>query len=680
MLLLVKRINKKVLLRWVGVSVLFFLITWLYMGPSLTHSASVVLSKPGDHTAGIMYNTWVHPGSPLLGFSGLTNYPFGENLRQPLALTSFIPSTAHLILSHFTNVVFAWNLLVLFGYMSTAIVMFGMMHWLTKNWWVAFIVAYAVTYTPYHVFASWGQIAGLLGGIFTLALWQFLAMWRRPSMVKATRLGTILGIGFYTDGYFVLIGVVMLLALWIAVISYALIIPGMRGKIKRQLRDLALATTTALVMVLPLVWINFHYASRINSIFGNARGNIAHDAQTYSAQLPMYLNPKTLLFLGFSLVLLAFVGLWFTWQEYIENRKKRIGLDSQLFVGWMATVLCLLAIWISLRPKVSIWGITLYNPSSLIISLTSSWRVFGRLYALVIIGVGILAGLGLMNLIHKHPTRRYWVIGLIMFLLAGELWVFRPNTPGNNFNYTRAPSEYYWLKDNPNVRAVAEYPLDEPPQGSYLSDYYTLQEISKKPLLNTLLPNSPETPLRRSIGGINDPQTLPVLRALGIDLVNIRPVDSDNKKLDVRIPASKNTELQRIFSYNKVGFQVDSFIIKPGPVANYALVVPHLQYFQILLKTDGGVDYMLDDDTELAIVRLPNSVESNEVRVSFNASSDSERSATIVQNGKTIWSGTLSSDTQNISFNALPNHSVTIYNQKSAMLTHLTLSKLQVID
>lgn len=667
--------------RWIAITLFFTAITWVYMGNSLTHCSNVVLGAPGDHTAGIMYNSWISPGSPLLSNTTMTNYPFGENLWQPLSVSSIIPSTIHWGLSHFINIVCSWNIIVFLGYMSTALVMFGFVYWLTKNTWPSLFSAYAVTYTPYHLFASQGQLAGLLGAIFILALWQFFDLWKQPDRWKALRLGLILGVGFYIDGYFILFGGVLLLAIWIAALGYYPLFNKSNFTMARsQIYGLAISSTIVIFALLPLGWINFHFAQQIKNLFEVARGNINSDAQTYSAQLSMYINPTSLLFLGFSVILLAVIGLWLVKSDY-RKKIQPTSVDIIPFVGWTLSILTFIAAWFSLQPRVLIGGVTLYNPSALIIELTSSWRVFGRLYVLVAVAVTALAGIGLAKLLEKYPARRFWIISFCFLVLVIELRLYPIYNPVKSFDYNNAPPVYSWLKNNTKVNAIAEYPLDEIPQGVYLGEYYTFQEISNKPILNSLLPNSPQAPLRRSISGINDPQTLPVLRALGIDAVNIRSIATSRNVSDVRDATLKNPGLSRIFSYRKSDVTIDSYLIQPGPLAKYALTIPSLQYFQISLTDDGSALFMVDNDTLLSIVRLPGTnTDDQVVSVNFVVSADSDRQTEIVQNGKIVWSGILRVKAQHVTIQVSPNYPLIIKNQKTESLTHVNLSKIQVIN
>ncbi len=693
---------------WASVTVLFFLVSWLHMGPSLTHCNTVVLSKAGDHTAGIMYNSWVRPGRPFLGHSTYTNYPYGENLWLPTSLSTQVMTTGHWVLSRLTNIVCAWNLMVLFGYMSSALLMFCFMRWLVKDSWVALFAAYATTYTPYHVFSSWGHLTWLYTGLFTLALWQFIALWRKPSRLKGLGLGATIGIGFYADGYFILIGALLLFSFWLAAISYAFFLLRRRfSTIKSQLQALSLASLISFVMLLPLGWANHHYAAQVTAYLGTIRGDIMFDAQTYSARLYMYFMPTKffpvigkyaqdfqstyfkndgfsgLLFLGFSVVALALFACWWLFRSARRSRSQATKVSPFLFVAWTALIFTILSVWFSLQPKSQLGSLTIYNPSYLVILLTPAWRVFGRLYVLVNLGFVTLAGLGLAELLRRYPARRWLLIGLSLVILVLELRVFPASALGPTFDYTKAPAVYTWLHNNPEVRAVAEYPLDEQPQGKYLAHYHTFQVISGKPLLNSLSPNSPGMPLRRSIVGINDPQTLPVLRALGIDLVNIRPITpltAAGTAFDARQAALTNPELERIFTDDHEIYKVDSFRIKAGRVADYALVIPSLNYAQIVLTSDGGAKYLVGNNIDLRIVKLPYSKsQAKSVVVSFDISSDSAREISIIQNGKVLWSGNISAPQQTLNFEASPDYPLTIYNQVSTQATLFTISRLQIL-
>jgi hypothetical protein len=574
-----------------------------------------------------------------------------------------------------------WNILVFVGYLSNALLMFAFIRWLTKNNWAAFFAAYAVSFTPFHYFATLGQIAGLYSSVFILAIWQYLALRRSPSRWKAVALGLTFGVSFYMDGYYTLFAFLILGGFWLATVSYMLLKKRQLLNAKEQklwLLDLAIASGVAALLLAPLLWINLHFAKQIHSIFATARGNVAFEAQTYSAQPSMYLNSKSLIFISFTVALLAAAAVWYIASDYRKRSLKQ--LRAEFTSNWTLLIVGVIALWTSLRPVGHLLGLKVYNPSQVIIALTPNWRVFGRLYSVVAICAAALAALTLIRLMQRFSKYRFLIFGLCMVLTATELSAYLRSSPQYSFNYAEPPAVYSWLKDNPQVRAVAEYPLEELPQGAYLSDYYTFQEISHKPMLNSLLPDSPDASLRRSIAGINDPQTLPVLRALGIDLVNIRPLNPSTEQPDVRLGARRNKELERKFSFEGTSHFIDSFMIKPGSVASYALTIPTIQYFQLKLDANGHAQYLVDDDIKLAIVELPQAVPRPTVTLSFDIEADTNRHASIVQNGTTLWRGTLTPHKQHIQVDASTEFSLTVYTQHTAAPTHTTIENLLVAN
>lgn len=368
-------------------------------------------------------------------------------------------------------------------------------------------------------------------------------------------------------------------------------------------------------------------------------------------------------------------------EMHSAKSKRLLNFSSKSYVFWTAFLVTVIALWMSLQPVLKYGNITLYNPSFIIISLTSSWRVFGRLYSIVAIGLVVMAGISLDKLSLTYPARSKQIIGLCLVAIILEFSIFPLKAHTKTFNYNDTPPVYSWLKDNKRIRAVAEYPLDELPHGIYLSDYYTFQQVSKKPILNSILPNSPNASLRKSIAGISDPQTIPVLRALGIDVVNIRPNDLATRSASDTSPsASSNINLEQIFTHKSSSGNINSYKVKPGVRANYALTLPNLQYFQIFHRKDGGVNYMVDNDTLLKVVALPGGKTKDKITVGFTISTDSLRKATIVQNGELIWSGLLTNEPVNLKLDISPVHDITIINQRNAKPTNTVISNLQVID
>lgn len=669
---------------WILVVAVFFLTSALYMGTSFLNFNTTVLGKSGDHTAGIIFVNFTHPDRPWPGFTALTNYPYGENLRIPISATTQGQLLGHWIFAKATNLVAGWNLMVLLGYMGTALIMYFFIRHFTADKRVAFFGAYATTFNPYHAFSTTGQIAGMFSGIFIVALWRFIILWEKPNRTNALILAAIIGASFYIDGYFILLSIVLLGALWLAIISYYLLIARIPiQKIKAQLRYFALSNVIVVACLLPLVWVNVHYAQQIGEILGNARSNIAIEAQTYSAHLSYYFSPGNVLYLGLSIVGLAL--FYVVHMRKVIHTSTRASLSKHqplIFISWAVLTVGLVSAWVSLQPMFKLGHITLYNPSYLIVSLTSVWRVFGRLYILVDIAFVTLACLGLQQLLKKYRSREVVIVTLCMGLMLLELTIPSLRYRKPSFNYSNAPPIYHWLHDDKasnSIRAVAEYPLEG---YGHEADYFTFIQVSRKPIINANLHNSPQLKLKQSIIGINDPQTIPVLRALGVDLVNVRDISHQisGEFLTIRNAARTNKELQLFMTYEQPGKGIDTYKILPGHVSSYALTAEPTTLLRSKLTPTGNAEYVFSKNIVLGLEELPNAVKRESVSVSFDISNDTKLKATVLQNGALLWTGAIGPTRQTIRFDARTNGPITMYVQTAPKQTASVLTNLQVLN
>ena len=655
---------------WTVVATLFAIISATYMGGSFANFNSIVLGKAGDHTAGIMFVNFTHPLRPWPGFSSLTNYPYGENFRIPISATTQGQLLTHWLFSKATSIVTGWNLMVFLGYMCNALIMYAFVRWLTSNKYVAFFAGLAVTFNPYHAFASTGQIAGMFSGIFVLALWRFILLWKKPSPTNALILGVLFGVSFYTDGYFILISLAMIAGLWISILSYYLLLAKVSfQKIKPQLYCFLQSNIVALLCLLPLVWINLTFANEIGELLGGARSNIALEAHTYSARLIDYAKPSSVLYLGISIIGLMIFYFWNLRKSIRNTRKLYLAKnDIRLFFPWTVVITTLIALWLSLQPTYNIGNLTLYNPSFIIISVTSVWRVFGRLYIVVAIGSVILASLGLLKITEKYPRYRAVIIAIVSILLMTELAIPSLRYRQPSFNYNEAPRIYTWLANDPsarNIRAIAEYPLEG---YGFETKYFTYIQISKKPIINANIKNNQHADLKLSIIGINDPQTLPVLRSLGVDIVNIRDISKKRagRELKIRNAARSNHALKLFMYSDQPDEQLDSYAILPGELADYALGFDSASSIRSNLVSNGTAEYVFQKDATMKLIPLTKSAPTGKARVIFDIYSKTKRSVSIIQDGKVLWNGDINDVRQTISASAKVDQPIHIYSETVA--------------
>jgi hypothetical protein len=665
---------------FLAVTIIFAIITTFYIGGKAFTSCNmdIVGAGPADGTAGLTWMTWLDHNDPIPGFTHMTNAPFGDELREPFQITSLYTIPAMWIFSRLTSAICSWNLMVFIGYMTSALAMFAFMRWLVRNICVAFFAAFAVTYTPYHQINALGHLSYMFNAFFTLFIWAFMAFWKRPSRRHATILAVSTAACAYMDGYFLLLEGVLAASILVgAFLVDAGLFKRPRPYILTRLKGLILYAIVLIILLVPALGVELFDGGTISSTLASQRSAITSEAAVYSARPFEYFVPaansqflpssygvwrqkvlhgsnftESTLYLGAVVVLLAL----FAWIWLIRNRKKEQltfqGLKLPFIVSSVSFAL-LVAFLCSLEPVVHLDGHKIPMPSWFIIHVTAFWRVFARLYLVVDTCIVIVAAIGLYLLIRNWSKRKQAIVTLIIVLLTGADMLTHSHAAV--WNYNSSPAVYSWLKTQSNVHIIAEYPLGEPPSQA-ITNYTTYQQVSDKAIFNTSLSNSPQRPLHLSMLGLEDTQTLPILRTEGVNLVLAHNSPVPN-------PGALGLQLLRVDAstspYDKD--KVWTYKLLPGPTASYALIAsqgfhaPVLDSTQLLHSKIG-----MGSLGVLVFQKLTPGPLDSMVHVTLGAHSEQgPQLVTFAQNGVVRWQGTVSGNTS-ISFNADPSIAVDI--------------------
>lgn len=678
-------------------TLVFAIMSWAYIGNSLftCGGMNIASSEPGDGTAGLTWLSWINQGSgPLPGFTHLLNSPFGETLRDPFQITSMVGLTGMWIFTAITgSSICAWNLMVLVGFMSSAMAMFAFIRWLTKNSWVAYFAASAVTFTPFHQFKSHGHLSYMFNAFFVLAIWAFIVFWRKPTLKNAGILAVTTALCAYQDGYFLLLGGTLVGSVIVgALLADSFLFKKGFSYIIERVKGLGLYILATLVLVAPIVFVQLHYANRINSTLASTRGNIGDEASTYGARPIEYILPadnhpalpqsystwresqlhgsnftENTLFLGFVSMALAVVA----WTLVVKRKALRKVTLQGLPLPFILAIVSfglICAFFVSLSPVAHIFGVKIPMPSWFIIHITAVWRVFSRLYLIVDMCVVILASIGLWLMVRKWDKRKQ----IIVVLLATAIALFELLTSSNRltWNYHSSPAVYDWLRTQQSVDRIAEYPLTEQPSLPAIQ-YLTYQQIHGKALLNSSRTDSPQRLLRGGMQGLEDAQTLPILRTLGVDLVLSHGHPASVPGLQyIRTDKSQYND-DIVYTYK----------VLPGQKADYALVASEGFHLPETSK-DGKHGYLpMGSNGVLAFQGLTKNAEKNKsfVHVSLSArpaeGAPKDQLISFTQQGVVRWQGVISEDTD-ISFEADPSVAINVIPYKSKANTTLDLYNL----
>jgi hypothetical protein len=645
------------------VAIILFLFSWLYMGRAITNCSTTSIALNSDSTGGFGWLQWV--GGNDLSWPTYTiksNYPYGESLHRPQYITSAAFIFPYKLLASISTPLCGLNLMVLLGYMSTGLLMFGLVKWLLKRFDIALFAAYAAAFVPYHHLKAESHVVYVWGSIFIAITWAYLYFLSKPSYKRATFLSIASALGFYFDGYYILITALLVGALF----SSSFLVDFCRILVKRKnfkeifkqmlirSRYLVFASVLIAILLLPILFVQKKDSAEIRQSLSSARSDIKRETVTYGARpiefvLPSFDNPlmpngyvkwrlnpekehysnpsETTLYVGYTILLLAVIALIFlVFKKYRAANFKKIGYPAlTLTIIWAVFILFAF----SLPAKAYMYGHDYKTPVNYLVDFTSNWRVLARIFLAIDPLLILLACFGLWAI--THNLRRIVQVAIV-FLCGILLFLeYLPSPLSSPQDLYRDSAEtYHKIASDKNINTIAEYPLID---FNTTPTAFTLQQLHNKNLVNATDAQLIKGPLDGAIAGLNDPQTLDVLKKYGVGSIVLHDQKAFiNKNLTPYYQEKDNIHL---FSYR----------IKNS-------VTPK----DYMLVADKGFDYLSVDPLEIShrallgdgslkvVSTIPKkSLDRSNFSISFDAEPQCSSNATlnITQAGKPIWHGRL---------------------------------------
>jgi hypothetical protein len=652
--------------QWVLAAVFFFIVSWVFMGSAINNCSTTTTALGSDSTGGFAWVQWAGGNDLTWGHTDKSNYPYGETLGKPQYITSTVFIVMYKLFSALSTPICGLNLMELLGYMSTSLTMYGLVRWLLKRNDIALFAGFAAGFVPFHEIKAQSHINYIFGSTFIAAVWAYLWLLKKPTYKKAILLSLISSIGFYFDGYFVLLTAVLIGGLFASSFVFDLLRSvSSRNKpgaiLSEALARAKYLIVSALVLALLLIPILITYAkhgSDIKQSLASGRSAIKGETELYGARpieflLPSYdsaLVPskypawratklhgsnfsESTLYMGYTVIILSLAGIL-----YLLNRKCRAiklqGIPYAHLVFTMAFVF-LVCFGLSLPALVTLFGHTVRTPVDVLVKFTSSWRVLSRMFLVLDPLAVILASLGIYMLTRNRSKYvRLAIVSLCGLVLFLE-YLPAPLHPTGDL-YKNAPPIYTHLRKDPSVKLVAEYPLasftDTP-------EIFTFQPVDNKTLLNASDANISKGPFDSSIAGLNDAQTLGVLKRLKVDVIITHGFASDNPDLTTYYKTKPVHNADN--SINILASEYSYKIRDSVATRDAALIVK--KGAESLTVDDKQISHRyVTKQATLSIYGVDFSRLSNNYSVSFKIASVCPVPAqvTVTQTGQTIWSGT----------------------------------------
>lgn len=523
------------------------------MGPILFHFTNAVHGFWGDGTGGLIwFNSLGNP--PFGGSTNAIIYPYGDNLFRPDMITAALWVVPYWLIAKVIGGVAAWNFIIFASFWLCGVSMYYLVKRLTSNRMAAVWAGVAFAYMPMHQYKAFGHIAYVLTFVFVFVFWQVLNFMRRPDKKNALLLGIAFAAPFYIDGYYVLFSLIIVsVPLLYMVVRYCW---QLNKKTVDAFRAFALSIgvflATSFVLLLPIAALKVLYGAQISSGLALARGDfmsnvIVYTARWYDFVIPIETHPvfggwatafrtahnhgsntsEQTLYIGFVVLGLVAWTVYYYWKRRADAAfKKATPVTPETIVVML--LVAAVAFLITLPPYFHLFGHRVPMPSGVISVLVQYWRVYARLILIIQMLLVLVAAVGLSILLNK-VRRRAVLWGIIVLLIMTsyfEYLSFNPFHRQDIWYYGKLSSSDRWLAQQHDIKVIAVYPLVDQPDG-LAALYTTEQTVNGKKMINSGTITTKEARLRASISGLNDPQTLGALKALGAQAVMTHEIGND---------------------------------------------------------------------------------------------------------------------------------------------------------
>ncbi len=505
---------------------IYFGFACYFTWPLITHLSHSFYGAAGDPlgTMAFYRELVVHHHNPFLPGT-ITQLAAPEG--QPIPWTRDLASMPGILTLYLLTVVFgsvpAYGLYALMGYTLTGLATFLLVRRLTHSTWAALIAGWAFAFYPYAIINGQGHDDNIQGWVLVLGVWRMLELMKVPSRRNALLAGAGIVFGMWWTPYFILLGGVMYAMAAVA----SLLVWWRRGKLREVL------VPQAITAVIVVVFLGFLVVLATTGPQGNSIGlrqNNVKGFDTYAARPLEYLLPdahsplfgsdtahylkthihgsnpsEATLYLGITIIALALFACWAAWRRRLPG-----GVPAAVLLLGLVVLAALVT---SGAPQTRILGVLVPFPSHFIAKATSTWRVYARFVIVVMLGLSVLAGIGLSALAQGRTRSVRMAIMLIAsVVVALDLWARLPERT----NTTVAPAVYDAVAREPSG-LVASYPLTPVGQNKYEEIFY--RDALNKPMINGYLEGTVEEKRALSLANLANPSTAPRLAALGVRYV-----------------------------------------------------------------------------------------------------------------------------------------------------------------
>jgi hypothetical protein len=595
--------------------------------------------------------------SPTLGKTENSNYPFGEDLWNPIAVTNRAWYPIYWTYGKLMNSpIAAFNLIVFTGLAFSMLVSFFFTRrFITKNSALGAFIAMLTTFNPYLVNKSSGHLTYMFAvGLCLFGSWITLNIINDPTNWKrnCTLLGILVGCSFYFDVYLLLLipsvtGFILFAKGMISVLNRSdieTVLFSTINYLRKIIRPLGSAIIVAIACMTPGISYIYNQRSAVSGFIASTRPNIRSEATSFSARPMDYLLPSSdnpvypgplralraayqhgsnkgenVNFLGYTLITLWVIAAGVIVYNFKFSELLNMAKNESVIALYLIFILCFIfGLLFSLPPAYRPFGISLLpTPTTFITIVGGVWRVFARFQVIVqpafifsiVLATKFILKQQLINIPYKLKKIN---ISVVILLLSSIIII--ESTARVPFGTTTFTPRFNLLTPS---KPTANDVLAAYPARGYLPTVLSSNQLTHEKLFFPVSPSTKEWELKDSLSDLNNPQTIPALRSMGVTSVLVLWPDQGKETIPGLIEvSSKDFDLDTQFTVTpkenndipgKESHRTASYyqLDRNTPTARYIAVVANLS--RSLGSTKQTTDFFnrIDEDgLELGVIDL----------------------------------------------------------------------------
>lgn len=573
-----------------GIVLIFFTVLSIILTNYVAFhiSSQLFTVGPGDATAGFLWLNFADPGlNPFLSKTTLVSYPFGEQLGSATFITYVALWLPIRIASYLFGPIAGINIIMFCGLISGAMAGYWLLKRLTGSIAVALFSGIAIAFVPYNLYNSSSHIAYIFTIVFVFILASFMALWIRPTKLRAVVFGASIALAFYTDGYYLLLATVMVVGLVVAGVMYAIFRKFSWTEYRKRIATGLLAFIALLVLCIPIFIVQLSQGADIKNTLGSARGDIAGELVAYQSKvmdfiLPSPTNPlfestgqskviddyknlrsnitESMTYIGFTIIILVAIGIVLSfvrlvWSKYSSLQKIEPHIVNRyLLLTCIVVITTPLFLSFMMSPSTVIAGHVIYLPGQFLIDHNIAlWRVLARFFIPMHVILAVYAAFTLWVLlkIHKGVWKnkiiQFSIVAVVSLVLLAE---FSTDINKPSFDYDNAPESYRWLSEQDDIKTIAEFPLLDP-LDAHTTRYVTYQVVHGKNLVNSKEPSDKR--LTNVLGSIDNPEAIDFAYQRGAQAILTHDIECyKNVSWGVLVHSSKDAPSGTICVYRLI--------------------------------------------------------------------------------------------------------------------------------